>query len=159
MSDARGHRLRVIDRGAGIPPEARAHVFERFYRADAAHAHAHDAESETGGAGLGLAIARWVAEAHGGSLTLVPSRAGETVFEARLPAEANVVACGTGVGSYHSLVRERGSAGAQIPRERHGRTPCTITKTSRSRRWPRLHCSIGGNGERPGRHEDDDAVT
>jgi len=82
-SDARGHRLRVIDRGPGIPPDARPHVFERFFRADASHA--RDAESETGGAGLGLAIARWVAEAHGGSLTLVASRAGETVFEAWLP--------------------------------------------------------------------------
>jgi heavy metal sensor kinase len=83
VSDALGHRVRVIDRGPGIPPEARAHVFERFFRADAAHA--RDAESETGGAGLGLAIARWVAEAHAGSLTLVTSRAGETVFEAWLP--------------------------------------------------------------------------
>jgi signal transduction histidine kinase len=83
LSDAFGHRVRVVDHGSGIPPEARAHVFERFFRADAAHA--RDAESETGGAGLGLAIARWVAEAHGGSLTLVTSRAGETVFEAWLP--------------------------------------------------------------------------
>jgi signal transduction histidine kinase len=85
MSDARGHRLLVTDRGAGIPPEARAQVFERFYRADAAHAHAHDAESQTGGAGLGLAIARWVAEAHGGSLTLIESQPGKTVFDAWLP--------------------------------------------------------------------------
>jgi len=82
-SDAHGHRLRVIDHGPGIPAEARSHVFERFFRADASHA--RDAESETGGAGLGLAIARWVAEAHGGSLSLVTSRAGETVFEAWLP--------------------------------------------------------------------------
>jgi two-component system, OmpR family, sensor kinase len=83
MSDARGHRLLVIDSGAGIPPEARAHVFERFYRADASHT--RDTESETGGAGLGLAIARWVAEAHGGSLTLIESRPGRTVFDAWLP--------------------------------------------------------------------------
>ncbi len=82
-SDMLGHRLRVIDHGPGIAPDARAHVFERFFRADASHA--RDAESETGGAGLGLAIARWVAEAHGGSLSLVTSRAGETVFEAWLP--------------------------------------------------------------------------
>jgi signal transduction histidine kinase len=86
QSDTFGHRVRVIDHGPGIPPDARAHVFERFFRADAAHA--RDAESETGGAGLGLAIARWVAEAHGGSLRLVTSRAGETVFEAWLPRKA-----------------------------------------------------------------------
>lgn len=83
VSDARGHRLVVTDHGAGIPTEARAHVFERFYRADAAHA--RDAASETGGAGLGLAIARWVAEVHGGSLTLLESRPDRTVFEAWLP--------------------------------------------------------------------------
>ena len=83
MSDARGHRLLVTDRGAGIPPRRALHVFERFYRAD--EAHARDAASETGGAGLGLAIARWVAEAHGGSLSVADSRPGTTVFEAWLP--------------------------------------------------------------------------
>ena len=82
-SDARGHRLVVIDHGEGIPTEARAHVFERFYRADAAHS--REMASETGGAGLGLAIARWVAEAHGGSLTLLESQPGRTAFEAWLP--------------------------------------------------------------------------
>ena len=87
-SDAHGHRLRVTDHGPGIPPEARGHVFERFFRADASHT--RDAESETGGAGLGLAIARWVAEAHGGSLSLVTSRAGETVFDAWLPRKLPV---------------------------------------------------------------------
>jgi signal transduction histidine kinase len=83
VSDARGHRLDITDHGAGTPIEARAHVFERFYRVDAAHA--RDAASETGGAGLGLAIARWVAEAHGGSLTRTESRPGRTAFEAWLP--------------------------------------------------------------------------
>jgi len=87
-SDAHGHTLRVTDHGPGIPPEARGHVFERFFRADASHA--RDTESETGGAGLGLAIARWVAEAHGGSLSLVTSRAGETVFDAWLPRKTAV---------------------------------------------------------------------
>ncbi|MEO8562263.1 MAG: ATP-binding protein [bacterium] len=82
-SEASGHRLQVIDRGAGIPEAARTHVFERFFRAD--EAHARDDDSEAGGAGLGLAIARWVAEAHGGSLTLVSSAPAETVFQAQLP--------------------------------------------------------------------------
>ena len=77
----REHVLRVIDRGAGIPASAQSLVFDRFFRAD--ESHARDATSETGGAGLGLAIARWVAEAHGGSLTLVSSAPGETIFEVR----------------------------------------------------------------------------
>ena len=83
ISDDEGHRLRVVDRGPGIPDAARAHLFERFFRADAAHA--RDDASETGGAGLGLAIARWVADAHGGSIVLISSRPGETVFEAAFP--------------------------------------------------------------------------
>jgi signal transduction histidine kinase len=70
------------DLGRGIAREAQPQIFERFYRADAAHA--RDAGSASGGAGLGLAIARWVAEAHAGMLVLVSSVPGETVFEATL---------------------------------------------------------------------------
>ncbi len=81
------HRLRVVDRGTGIPAAAQAQVFDRFFRAD--ESHARDGTSETGGAGLGLAIARWVAEAHGGSLALVSSRPGETIFEVRLTSTAH----------------------------------------------------------------------
>ena len=51
--------LQVRDRGPGIPEDDRAHVFDRFYRADTARGRP--------GSGLGLAIVRQVAEAHGGS--------------------------------------------------------------------------------------------
>src|ERR671939_428008 len=58
---ADGHtRLVVRDTGPGIPPAEVAHIFERFYRLDQARSR------RSGGAGLGLAIARWIAEAHGG---------------------------------------------------------------------------------------------
>ncbi|MBE3559717.1 MAG: HAMP domain-containing histidine kinase [Ktedonobacteraceae bacterium] len=50
----------VTDTGEGIPPQALARVFERFYRADSAR------QSSTGGSGLGLAIVRAIVEAHGG---------------------------------------------------------------------------------------------
>ena len=79
--------LRVADEGPGIPPEARARVFERFYRAEASRTRDAGA-SVTGGAGLGLAIARWIAEAHGGTLELVRSSPAGSEFEARLPAGA-----------------------------------------------------------------------
>ncbi|MCA1567630.1 MAG: heavy metal sensor histidine kinase [Acidobacteria bacterium] len=72
--------LTVADTGAGIPLEAQAHVFERFYRADKARSRAED-----GGAGLGLAIARWVAQAHNGELELAVSDHTGTTFVARLP--------------------------------------------------------------------------
>lgn len=68
--------LRVEDDGPGVPPEERERIFERFVRLD-------DARSrDDGGAGLGLAIARDVAERHGGTLVV---REG-SVFELRLPA-------------------------------------------------------------------------
>ncbi|TDP92931.1 HAMP domain-containing sensor histidine kinase [Labedaea rhizosphaerae] len=56
----RGDRIEVRDRGPGIAPADRAHVFDRFYRADTARA--------LPGSGLGLAIVRQVAQAHGGDV-------------------------------------------------------------------------------------------
>ncbi|MEU6962004.1 sensor histidine kinase [Streptomyces chrestomyceticus] len=76
VRDGRWAVLRVEDDGPGVPPQERERIFERFVRLD-------DARSrDDGGAGLGLAIARDVAERHGGTLTV---RDG-SVFELRLPA-------------------------------------------------------------------------
>ena len=57
--------LTVQDEGIGIPPEALAKIFDRFYRTDKSRARA------TGGAGLGLAIAKWIAERHGGYIEVL----------------------------------------------------------------------------------------
>jgi signal transduction histidine kinase len=71
--------LAVADDGAGVPGAERERIFERFVRLD-------DARSrDDGGAGLGLAIARDVAERHGGTLTVRESAAGGALFELRLP--------------------------------------------------------------------------
>jgi len=69
--------LRLRDTGAGIPDGDRERVFERFVRLDPARA--------AGGAGLGLSIARWIAEAHGGSLRVESSGPDGTIFAARFP--------------------------------------------------------------------------
>jgi heavy metal sensor kinase len=71
--------LTVRDNGEGIPPEHLPHVFERFYRADSARSSRH------GGTGLGLAICRWIAEAHGGALSVQSERGRGTAFTASLP--------------------------------------------------------------------------
>jgi signal transduction histidine kinase len=62
--------------GAGIPPAAQAHVFDRFHRAGAAE--------NVPGHGLGLNLARELARLHGGDLRLVRSAGDWTEFELRL---------------------------------------------------------------------------
>ena len=72
--------VEIRDSGVGIRDEDLPHIFERFYRGQAARA----VRSE--GSGLGLAIVKYVAEAHGGSVS-ISSRAGEgTIAVADLPA-------------------------------------------------------------------------
>lgn len=71
---------KVQDQGSGISTAALPHIWERFYRADS---------SRTDGnhSGLGLSMVKWIAEAHGGSVT-VKSREGEgSTFIFRLPGE------------------------------------------------------------------------
>ncbi|MDQ3388716.1 MAG: ATP-binding protein [Gemmatimonadota bacterium] len=70
--------ISVLDTGRGMAPEELAHVFDRFYRGNAARA------SE--GAGLGLAIARMVAERHGGRIEAESDPGRGSVFRVLLPA-------------------------------------------------------------------------
>jgi two-component system OmpR family sensor kinase len=79
--------ITVSDTGPGIPAEAQPHIFERFYRADSARSRTEDDSAGlTSGAGLGLSIARWVAEAHDGTLELLNSSEAGSVFQLVLPA-------------------------------------------------------------------------
>ena len=71
----------VRDSGIGISAADLPHVFDRFWRADRARSRA----SERGGFGLGLAISQWIAQAHGGRIS-VQSRLGRgSVFTVTLP--------------------------------------------------------------------------
>ncbi|WP_311931910.1 HAMP domain-containing sensor histidine kinase [Microbispora sp. H11081] len=70
--------LEVLDDGAGILPDKRELVFQRFTRLDAARS------KDAGGTGLGLSIARQIAQAHGGTLTIEDSDRGAR-FVLRLP--------------------------------------------------------------------------
>ena len=69
----------VQDSGIGIAPEHLPHVFDRFYRVDRARSRAD------GGAGLGLAIGRWIAEAHGGRITVESDSSRGSAFHVHLP--------------------------------------------------------------------------
>ena len=70
--------LAVENSGREIPQEQQARLFERFYRLDEARS------SEGDHYGLGLAIAKAIAEAHGGSIA-VTCREGKVVFSVSLP--------------------------------------------------------------------------
>ncbi len=61
-------RLSVTDDGVGIPAEEQEKIFRRFYQSDASRS--------SGGSGLGLAMAREIAQFHGGTLS-VESAPGE----------------------------------------------------------------------------------
>ena len=74
-----GVELQVRDTGVGIAPEHLPHLFERFYRADTARSRT------AGGAGLGLSICRWIAEAHGGSISVESAPGQGTTFTVTLP--------------------------------------------------------------------------
>jgi len=61
MPDAAHAALSVRDHGPGVPPEARAHLFEPFYT------------TRSGGLGLGLTLCESLAQAMGASLALAPA--------------------------------------------------------------------------------------
>ncbi len=68
----------VEDTGVGIAAEDLPHIFERFYRADRSRA-------RPGGSGLGLSIAHWIAQAHGGELTVTSEPGRGSTFTLHLP--------------------------------------------------------------------------
>jgi signal transduction histidine kinase len=69
----------VSDSGIGISAEEQSKIFERFYRVDKARGRA------SGGAGLGLAIARWIVQRHGGSITVESAPDKGSRFSLQMP--------------------------------------------------------------------------
>jgi signal transduction histidine kinase len=95
--DARGS-VSVADRGSGVQPEIRAHIFERFWRGKA---------TRGSGAGLGLAIVQEIMKAHRGSVEIKDNPGGGSIFTLTFPlfAENNSFA---------------GQHAAEKPRKTHG---------------------------------------
>lgn len=72
--------IEVSDDGVGLSPELLPHIFERFRQADGSMTRAH------GGLGLGLAIAKYIVDAHGGSIAVAsPGLNHGATFRVRLP--------------------------------------------------------------------------
>ncbi|HEX9580625.1 MAG TPA: HAMP domain-containing sensor histidine kinase [Gemmatimonadales bacterium] len=74
----------VRDTGIGIAPGDLPHIFDRFWRADAARSRT----GERPGVGLGLAICKWIAEAHGGTIAVQSRPARGTAFTVTIPIGA-----------------------------------------------------------------------
>jgi signal transduction histidine kinase len=82
LSNGSAIAIDVTDEGPGVAAEDRERIFDRFVQLD---------RSRRGsGSGLGLPIARWIAEAHGGSLTLENSSATGSTFRVVLPGPSPI---------------------------------------------------------------------
>jgi two-component system, OmpR family, sensor kinase len=77
--------LDVIDDGPGMTAEQAQHIFERFYRADAARNRA------SGGTGLGLAIVAGLVTAHGGEVSVQTAPGEGADFRVKLPLSADAL--------------------------------------------------------------------
>lgn len=75
--------IEVADDGPGIPVHERERVFDRFVRLDASR------ERGSGTSGLGLAIAKEIAAAHGGSITIAAAPGGGALVRIVLPRAAD----------------------------------------------------------------------
>jgi two-component system sensor histidine kinase BaeS len=71
----------VADNGEGIPDELIGTIFDRFRRADPSRTRA------TGGAGLGLSIAKYLVEAHGGTIRVESLPGAGTTFTFTIPSD------------------------------------------------------------------------
>lgn len=78
-----GLRIDVADQGPGVPPETRALLFDRFFRASSARTPG----GPPGAAGLGLAVSWSIMRAHGGDLSYVDTGGG-ALFRVWLPSAA-----------------------------------------------------------------------
>ena len=72
--------IRVIDQGAGIPPEEQNRVFDAFFRGKRA------VQDQVHGTGLGLHLVKKIVEAHGGTVSLESELGAGSTFIVRIPA-------------------------------------------------------------------------
>jgi signal transduction histidine kinase len=80
VDSRKGILVSVSDTGAGIPDEAQAHIFDRFYQADPSRG-----GGVKHGSGLGLAIVKEIIQAHGGRIGVRSGLGEGTTFEIFLP--------------------------------------------------------------------------
>ncbi len=69
---------KVLDTGPGIPAEEKAFIFNRYYRGK-------NIREQTDGTGLGLSIAKYIVEAHGGTIQVACPQEGGACFSFSIP--------------------------------------------------------------------------
>ena len=80
--DGNGHvTIEVQDNGIGLTPAEVKRIFQPFYRAE------KHADGDTSGVGLGLAIAQYLVNRHGGTITVASEQGQGSTFTVSLPAE------------------------------------------------------------------------
>ncbi len=77
--DSSSLNISVEDTGIGIPAESMGKIFDRFYRVDEARTRA------SGGSGLGLSIAKWIVDAHHGTIEVRSNMGQGSCFTVHLP--------------------------------------------------------------------------
>jgi len=82
-------RIRVTDKGCGIPPEYQSQIFERFTQVDSS------STRSVGGTGLGLNIAKAIIEKHYGTIGFTSNPEGGTTFYVDLPKLEDTVRIST----------------------------------------------------------------
>jgi signal transduction histidine kinase len=76
--------VRITNSGGGIAPETLGNIFDRFVRGE-------NARGRVEGCGLGLTIAQWIAQAHGGTIQLIPESDKKITVLVKLPTSAAAV--------------------------------------------------------------------
>jgi signal transduction histidine kinase len=85
--------LEVRDNGVGIAPADLPRIFDRFFRGDPSRTRSGSGDNGQAGngAGLGLSIARWIADEHGGTISVDSTVGSGSTFRVTLPAPASEV--------------------------------------------------------------------
>lgn len=81
--DGKNAAVSITDNGIGISKEALPHIWDRFYQADPSRSR------QSGSMGLGLSMVRWIAEQHGGSVSVSSTPGQGSTFVLKLRLEKN----------------------------------------------------------------------
>ena len=118
QADGRGEvQVSISDRGCGIDAKDLPHIFEPFYRSESVRV------AQFQGTGLGLAVAKHIAEAVGGALTVATTPGQGSTFTLHLPAaDSDAASAGSAVGQ-RTVLRLRRPGASSLFTNRLQRPP------------------------------------